>query len=43
MDREHQNEDIIDLGAISVETKGPSGFVEDTQVGRIPAAGLNAE
>lgn len=43
MDREHQNEDIIDLGAISVETKGGPGFQDDTQAGRILAAGLNAE
>lgn len=43
MDREHRNEDIVDLGAISVETKGPFGVPEDTQAGLIPAAGLNAE
>ena len=43
MDREHLREEIIDLGAISVETKGPFGVPEDTGVGLIPATGLNAE
>ena len=43
MDREHLNEDIIDLGAISLETKGAFGVPEDTQAGLIPPAGLNAE
>ncbi len=43
MNREYQNEDIIDLGAITGETKGSVGFVDDSENTRIPAAGLNAE
>ena len=43
MNRNFEHEDLIDLGAVSVETKGPAGFSEDTQVGLIPTAGLDNE
>ncbi len=43
MNRDHEHEDLIDLGAVSVETKGGPGVPEDTQSGLIPFAGLTDE
>lgn len=39
----YEHEDLIDLGAVSVETKGDLGVPEDTNGRDIPFAGLNAE
>lgn len=36
-------ENLIDLGVASTETKGYSGFVDDTKGGQIPATGLDDE
>lgn len=36
-------DDLIDLGAASVETKGPSFGYDDTVGGLIPVAGLTDE
>lgn len=43
MNREYQHEDLIELGAVTAETKGLAiGFV-DTERGRQPFAGLTAD
>ena len=39
----YEHNDIIDLGAVTVETKGASGVPEDTSNQLIPFAGLNDE
>ena len=41
MNREHEQHDVIDLGAVSVETKGPTVGNDDHAGGRIPFAGLS--
>jgi len=43
MKRELQHEDVIDLGAASVETKGPTFGHDDSRSGLIPVTGLNDE
>lgn len=43
MNSERQHDELIDLGAASVETKGPTAGVDDTHQGRIPFAGLSDE
>ena len=43
MNREHENEDLIELGAASVETRGPAGGKDDTVGGLIPFTGLSDE
>jgi len=43
MNREYEYEDLIDLGAASAETKGPSVGHDDTNLGLIPFAGLSDE
>jgi len=43
MNREYEYEDLIDLGAVSVETKGPTVGHDDNQGGLIPFAGLSDE
>lgn len=43
MNSEVERDELIDLGAVSVETKGPVGVPEDTQNGLIPFAGLSDE
>lgn len=43
MNREHQHDDLIDLGAASVETKGPTAGKEDVQGGFILVPGLDDE
>ena len=37
---DQQNDDIIELGAVSAETKGP-GFGGQDEVGHLPALGLS--
>jgi|EndMetStandDraft_4_1072995.scaffolds.fasta_scaffold937360_2 hypothetical protein len=43
MKNERQHDDLIDLGAASVETKGPTFGKEDVSAGLIPQAGLTNE
>lgn len=43
MQNERQHDDLIDLGAASLETKGPTAGVDDTHQGLIPFAGLSNE
>ena len=43
MQRDHEYEDLIDLGAASVETKGPTFGRDDNHGGLIPVAGLSDE
>ena len=43
MNREHDNDDVIELGAASSETKGPSIGRDDSQGGLMPWAGLSDE
>ena len=43
MNREREHEDLTDLGAASVETKGPTVGSDDNQAGLIPKAGLSNE
>jgi hypothetical protein len=45
MNREHQHEhdDLIDLGAASVETKGSPFGTDDHKAGLIPVYGLSDE
>ena len=43
MTREQEHDDLIDLGAASVETKGTPVGGPDLRGGLIPAAGLNDE
>jgi hypothetical protein len=43
MNREHEHEDLIDLGAVSVETRGPSIGRDDQQGGLVFPAGLSHE
>lgn len=38
---EHREEALIELGAVSAETKGPGGIVSDNQGGRQLGAGLS--
>ena len=37
---ERENDDVIELGAVSVETKGLTAGKDDHEVGLIPFAGL---
>ena len=41
MNREHECEELIELGAASLETRGPAAGKDDHQGGRIPFAGLS--
>ena len=43
MKHEYDHDELIDLGAASVETKGPGGNVSDTEGNFIPLAGLSDE
>lgn len=43
MNREHEHDDLIDLGAVSAATKGPSFGADDRKGGLIPVAGLSDE
>jgi hypothetical protein len=43
MNCEHDHEDLIELGAASVETKGPTVGKDDHQGGLIPFEGLSDE
>ena len=43
MNREHEHDDLIDLGAATEETKGPSFGTDDRRGGLIPVAGLSDE
>jgi hypothetical protein len=43
MNREYEQEDLIELGVASVETKGLTAGKDDHQVGLIPFAGLSDE
>ncbi|HZU52220.1 MAG TPA: benenodin family lasso peptide [Sphingomicrobium sp.] len=43
MNRERENEDLIELGAVTVETKGPTVGRDDNQAGLIPFAGISEE
>jgi hypothetical protein len=43
MNRDHEQEELIELGAASAETKGPTAGKEDVQGGFIPLSGLNDE
>lgn len=38
---EHLNDDLIDLGAITEETRGPSGIPFDTQGGLQAVGGIS--
>lgn len=39
----HPHDELIDLGAASAETKGPTFGVDDTHAGLIPPTGLGNE
>jgi hypothetical protein len=43
MNREYDREELIDLGAVSTETKGPTGVPDDSAGGRIQLSGLSDE
>lgn len=43
MNRDHECEELIELGVASVETKGATFGKDDHQVGLIPFAGLSDE
>jgi hypothetical protein len=43
MDRDHEHEELIELGAVSLETKGPTVGRDDNQAGLIPFNGLSDE
>ena len=43
MKRERELDDLIELGAASVETRGPSFGKDDTRGGLIPVAGLSTD
>jgi hypothetical protein len=43
MNREHEHDDLIDLGAASVETRGTPFGSDDHKAGLIPVAGLSDE
>lgn len=43
MDRVIDHEDVIDLGAVSTETRGTPGVPDDNQGGLIFLAGLSEE
>lgn len=43
MKREHEHDDLIDLGAASVETKGTPFGADDAKGSLIPVSGLNDE
>ena len=43
VNREFEHDDLIDLGAASIETKGPSVGRDDHQNGLILAEGLSDE
>jgi hypothetical protein len=43
MKRERKTDDLIELGAASVQTKGPSFGRDDTHGGLIPVAGLSGD
>lgn len=41
MKQDRQHKKLIELGAASVETKGPTSGRDDVGVGRIPFAGIS--
>lgn len=41
MKTERQHDDLIDLGAATVETRGPTAGRDDSHVGQIPFTGLS--
>jgi hypothetical protein len=43
MNRKHDRNRPIDLGAVSVQTKGSTFGKDDNQAGLIPRAGLTSE
>jgi hypothetical protein len=43
MNREHDNDSLIDLGAASIETRGTPFGTDDHKAGLIPVAGLSDE
>lgn len=43
MNRERQHDELIDLGVVSVETKGPTFGHDDSRNGLIQVTGLNDE
>jgi len=43
MNREHENDDLIDLGAASAETKGTPFGADDFKGSLIPVSGLSDE
>jgi hypothetical protein len=43
MNREHERDDLIDLGTVSRETRGAAVGMDDHQSGLIPSAGLGGE
>lgn len=43
MNREHEQEELIELGAVSAETKGPTAGIEDVQNGFYLMPGLSDE
>ena len=43
MDREPENDDLVELGIASSETKGPTVGMDDSQGGLRPWAGLSDE
>lgn len=43
MKRENEREDLIDLGAATTETRGPTFGVDDHRLGLIPPIGLSDE
>ncbi len=43
MNREHEDDDVIELGAASSQTKGPTVGMDDHQGGLRPWAGLSDE
>jgi hypothetical protein len=43
MNREHQHDDVIDLGTASLETRGTPYGSDDHKAGLIPVAGLSDE
>jgi hypothetical protein len=43
MNNQRQHDDLIDLGAATAETKGPTAGLDDSHVGQIPFTGLSNE
>ena len=43
MKTERHPDDLIDLGAATIETKGPTAGRDDSHVGQIPFTGLSSD